>query len=285
MAQTVKPGQLVLVDSGSSDDTVKIAHDSGFDIVHLEARDFSFGRALNLGLAKCRHDVVVILSAHVYPVGPDFLARLVEPLSDPRFAISYGRQVGDHRTKFSEKRIMKGWFPETSIWDQSHAFSNNANAAIKRSVWEKYPYDESLSGLEDLDFARRAQQAGWKVSYAADAEVVHVHEETWKKVSQRYAREAAAYTKIYPATHLSLMHLLSLLVRNIAHDMSDAVSERVIIRNFIPIVRFRFAQFTGTRRGFKRSFDYEPELARRFFYPPELLAKPPRDLTLERRER
>ena len=107
-------------------------------------------------------------------------------------------------TKFSESRVMLKWFPNQNIWDQSHPFSNNANAAVLKSVWQESPYDETLTGLEDLDFAKKALDKGHKIAYVADAPVVHVHEETWSIIRNRYRREAMAYARIVEGSKMSL---------------------------------------------------------------------------------
>ena len=266
--QSIQPDELILVDSGSTDQTVSLAEASGFTIKRLAPEDFSFGRALNLGFSTASGDIVVVLSAHVFPTHDNFLERLLEPFGDSEVAVSYGRQIGDSRTKFSEHQILRGWFPEESVWDQGHPFCNNANAAVKRSAWESLKYDESLSGLEDLEFAKRAQQRGWGLSYVSEATVVHVHEETWRKVSTRYAREAAAYKRIYPSRTLGFLHLFSLFLKNTFHDFGQARDQRVLLKNVSSIVLFRMAQFVGTWKGFRISEPESFELIQRFYYPP-----------------
>lgn len=66
--QTVKPDEVVLVDSGSTDDTVAIAEVAGCKVVHIPKSEFSFGRALNMGCAAASGDILLFASAHVYPV-------------------------------------------------------------------------------------------------------------------------------------------------------------------------------------------------------------------------
>lgn len=266
--QTLTVSELILVDSGSTDRTVSIAHEAGFTIETISPQEFSFGRALNLGFSACTGEIVVVLSAHVSPTGENFLEELVRPFEIPQIAVAYGRQVGDHRTKFSESQVMRGWFPETSIWDQEHPFSNNANAAIRRATWVERPYDESLTGLEDLDFAKEAQNRGWKIAYVSEAAVIHVHEETWRKVYSRYTREAAAYRRIFPGHWLTGPSLLALLFRNISHDVAQAQRERVLLQNLFSILLFRCAQFAGTWRGSRIQASRAPELIQRFYYPP-----------------
>jgi len=269
-SQTRKPDELILVDSGSTDRTVEIARAEGCKIVSIAPHEFTFGRALNRGCEAATGDALLIVSAHVYPLNDGYLEHLVKPLDNPDVAIAYGRQVGDHRTKYSESRVMIKWFPTNSIWDQGHPFSNNANALVRRGVWERLRYREELTGLEDLDFAKRAMEGGARVAYVAEAPVVHVHEESWEVVQNRYRREAVAYKNIYPDTRMTRGQAATLAVTNILSDYWHAAHERKLEpKNYLDIVRFRFAQFRGAYLGFSAERAPDVDLLRRFYYPPQ----------------
>jgi glycosyltransferase involved in cell wall biosynthesis len=265
--QTHLPDELVLVDSGSTDDTVRIAEDHGAKIVHISKDEFSFGRSLNFGCEAATGEVLLIVSAHVYPVFDTFVEHMLAPFARPDISVVYGRQVGDHRTKFSESRLMLKWFPEESIWDQGHPFSNNANAAVRRTEWADLRYDEELTGLEDLDFAHRVLQRGGRIAYVAEAPVVHVHEESWRTIRNRYRREALAYARIMDDATMSAPHALRLALQNTASDYYHAIREGRLIANALSIPTFRAAQFLGAWEGFRTPPTLTDELRRRFYYP------------------
>lgn len=267
--QTVKPDEIILVDSGSTDDTVSIARAAGCRIVHIEKSEFSFGRALNRGCAAATGDVLLLASAHVYPLYDSHIANLISAFDRDGVAIAYGRQVGDERTKFSESRVMLKWFPNQNIWDQGHPFSSNANAAVLRTLWQESPYDETLTGLEDLDFAKRALARGCKIAYVADAPIVHVHEESWDKIRNRYRREAMAYARIFEGSSISLPSAIGLSLSNIARDYLHAVKEHRLRRNVLGIPMFRFAQFIGAWQGFRQPNHVSAQLLEHFYYPPD----------------
>ena len=265
--QTVKPDEVILVDSGSTDDTVSIAESAGCTVVHIAKSEFSFGRALNRGCAAATGDILLFASAHVYPVYNTHVEHIVSAFDREGVAIAYGRQVGDERTKFSESRVMLKWFPNQNIWDQGHPFSNNANAAVLKSVWHESPYDETLTGLEDLDFAKKAIEKGYKIAYVADAPVVHVHEETWSIIRNRYRREAMAYARIVEGSKMSLPNAVGLALSNIAGDYKEAVHAHCLRNNAVSIPLFRFAQFIGTWQGFRAPDHVSARLRERFYYP------------------
>lgn len=266
--QTVKPDEIILVDSGSTDDTVAIAQAAGCTVVHIDRSEFSFGRALNRGCAATNGDILLVVSAHVYPVYNTYVEHIVSAFDREGVAIAYGRQVGDERTKFSESRVMLKWFPNQNIWDQEHPFSNNANAAVLKSVWQETPYDETLTGLEDLDFAKKALGRGYKIAYVADAPVVHVHEETWSTIRNRYRREAMAYARI-EGSKMSLPRAIGLALSNIASDYREAVKANLLRSNALSIPQFRFAQFIGAWQGFREPDHVSARLLERFYYPAE----------------
>ena len=94
LRQEVKPTEVILVDSGSTDDSVAIATAHGARIVHIRPEDFSFGRSLNVGCAAAIGEILVFVSAHVYPLDEFWLGNLVAPFHDPAVVLSYGRQTG-----------------------------------------------------------------------------------------------------------------------------------------------------------------------------------------------
>lgn len=267
LAQTVEDYEIIVVDSGSTDATLSIASRFPVRIEHIASEAFSFGRALNMGCSVARGKYLVFASAHVYPVYRDWLEQLLAPFADPRVVLSYGKQRGDHRTKFSERQVFARWFPEQSTLDQSHPFCNNANAAIRRERWEQEPYDEDLTGLEDLDWARRVKEKGYKIAYVAEAEVKHVHEETWARIFNRYRREATAFKQIFPEEHFTFWDFVRLYVANIVADYRHAWQDGVWSRHWRSVPMFRLMQFWGTYRGFRQHGPVTSALHKKYYYP------------------
>lgn len=297
--QTVKDVQVILVDSGSTDDTVKIASGFPIEVVHIKPEEFSFGYSLNQGIRQSKADYVVFASAHVYPVYPDWLEKLIQPFDDDIVALTYGKQRGMETTKFSEHMIFQQWFPDHSVGRQDHPFCNNANAAIRRELWEQHPYDETIPALEDLAWANWVQKQGYKIVYAWEAEIIHVHKETWPGVFNRYRREGMAFKRIYPQEKFSLWDLARLFAVNSVNDMKQigkvtyrsyfdggspstgsgsvrktgSGSEKSWLRTAYEIIRFRWAQFRGTYLGYRQSSAMLSwKLRQTFYYPKQTIA-------------
>jgi len=266
--QTLKNIQVILVDSGSTDRTVDIAKECGVQVVHIDPQTFTFGHSLNFGISHAESEILVLASAHVYPVYPDWLEKLIAPFKDESVAVCYGKQSGAFNSQFSEKQIFQHWYPETSQHKQGTPFCNNANAAIRKSLWEQHPYDEKLPALEDLAWAKWASENGYTVSYSAEAEVIHIHHEPWKSVYNRYRREGMAFKQIYPNAHFTLGDLIRLLFANISSDYLAARAQKVFLKEWHHIIKFRWSQFWGTYQGYRQSARLLTwNLKRTFYYP------------------
>lgn len=262
--------EVLVVDSGSTDNSVRIATDHGARVLHISPEEFSFGRSLNLGAAAACGEFFVIASAHVYPTTDRWLELLIKSFSDERIALVYGGQRGDQRTKYSEHQIFKQWFPPVSCADQTHAFCNNANAAVRRSVWETLRYDEQVPGLEDVHWAKRAIERGLGVSYCAEAQVAHVHEESYRQVARRFRREAIGLRSVYPWEGMSLLQACRLCVSAIRLDLSQARQEGVFKEVLGSVIRFRISQYWGAYRGMNWQGVLTNELKARFYFPAAL---------------
>lgn len=258
--------EIIVVDSGSTDATLSIASQYPVKILKISKEEFSFGYSLNVGCQAASGQFLVFVSAHVYPIYDDWVTQLLQPFKDERVACVYGKQRGNQSTKFSEHQIFAHWFPETSDLNQNHPFCNNANAAIRRSVWVTDRYNETITGLEDLAWAKQVISTGFRIAYIADAEVVHVHEETPRQVFNRYRREAIAMKSIFPHEKFSFWDFLHLWTKNTFSDARLAMKHLQFWRNILSIILFRSMQFWGTYKGYAQVGSISTSLRRKFYY-------------------
>ena len=259
--------EVVVVDSGSTDSTIEIANSYGCRVTHISQEEFTFGRSLNVGCDYAEGDIFVFISGHCIPIGEFWLEELVKPLIKEKARYVYGRQEAFGSTKFSEKCHFDKWFPNYSKIPQSDFFCNNANAALRRSTWEEYKFDEDLTGLEDMYLGKQLTEQGILLGYVADASVHHIHEETWAQVGLRYEREAIALQSVMPDVHFSLRDFFRFLIAAILSDLSIALNERLFFKKFGEIFAFRFMQYWGTYRGNHEHRKVSQQKKYTYFYP------------------
>ena len=145
--QSYKNFEIILVDNGSKDKTVEIA--KKFNVKILNIKKFKPGRAINYGIKKSKGDVVVCLSGHCIPVNADWLKNLIKDLKKKDVAGVYGRQEPLSFSSDLDKRDLFYTFGLDKKIQKNDTFFHNANSAFLKKTWKKFPFDETVSNIED----------------------------------------------------------------------------------------------------------------------------------------
>jgi len=138
---------VIVVDNASTDATVRKA--AAFGVKMVPITEFRPGEALNIGIRASSGEIIVCLSAHCIPADPDWLGNLVAPLADPQVAGVYGRQEPLPFSDPHDKRDLITVFGRDRKEQTRDPFFHNANSALLRSTWEKFPFDDKVKNLED----------------------------------------------------------------------------------------------------------------------------------------
>lgn len=259
--------EIIIVDSGSTDKTLDIAIKHACNIYSIKKEDFSFGKSLNIGCQNSNGEILVFISGHCIPATNDWLINLVNPIIDSKVVLTYGRQIGNEISKFSEMQVFKKYFPLNNKLPQEDFFCNNANSAILKETWERYKFDENLTGLEDMYLAKTLKLADYKIGYIANACVYHIHIENWRQIKNRYERESVALQLIMPEIHFTFLNLLIYLVSSIYYDSIIAFSEKKLLKNIVNIIKYRSAQYYGSYIGNHSHRKISRKLKEKYFYP------------------
>ena len=200
--QSYKSFETIVVDSGSNDGTQKIAKELSDVFLPIEKDDFTFGYAINHGIKHSTGELVCIVSAHTKPESNNWLKELVsafnyDQLNNSNVALSYGRQIGGENSNFSEKMDFTYSFGREELQkSRPKYFCNNANSMIRKELWVDHPFNESLSGLEDIEWSKYWMDKGYKIVYKPNACIIHIHNETGHQIRNRFWRESIAARSI-----------------------------------------------------------------------------------------
>lgn len=189
--EALRPRQVVVVDSGSTDGTLDIVRAFPTTLIEIKPEEFTYGFALNLGVASVDTEVVATLSAHSLPANPDWLRNLIQPFTRPRVAGVYGRQLPRSNATILEllgMRLTGVLSDRPKLLNRKPLFSN-ANGAFRRSLWLEHPFDEAVGGAEDIAWVRSMQERGYLIAYQPTAAVYHSHGEPLIKHLRRASRD------------------------------------------------------------------------------------------------
>jgi rhamnosyltransferase len=104
----------------------------------------------------------------------------------------------------------------------------------------------------------------------SEAEVIHVHQETWRGIFNRYRREGMAFKQIYPHENFNTWDMLHTLTQNILSDFRVAHKQKQLNKNWKDVLHFRWMQSRGTYTGYHQSGPLTWKLKKSFYYPRSL---------------
>src|ERR1051326_7958535 len=223
------PGTLdvLVVDSGSQDETVKLGWQYGAQVLSIDPASFDHGRTRNLGAKSVRGEVVVFLTQDALPGDLHLIANLVRPFCDPLVAGVHGRQVPRPDADTITRRRLNSWLtgsPTPHVrWLETleqydrltplerYHFCNfdNVCSAIRRDVLMQLPFPASNFG-EDITWGKKALIAGWKLAYEPDAWVIHSHR---RFLAYEYRRSYDSHRRLFELFDLEIVPSLGHVAR------------------------------------------------------------------------
>ncbi len=197
LSQTLTDKEIIVIDSESDDGTLEIAASRNVGIQSIPRKDFNHGGTRNRVAGSAVGKYLVFLTQDILPVDDCLLENLVTPLErDPEIVITYGRQVAYSHAYPIEKFIRTFNYPQASRTRDKNDiaglgvktfFCSNACAAYRSDIFRQLGgfRDDTIMN-EDMEFVYRAVMSGYKVHYAADAQVWHSHNYTLLEQFRRY---------------------------------------------------------------------------------------------------
>lgn len=148
--------EIIVIDNLSTDSSKEVAVQFGARFVTIES--FSFGGSANMCAREARFPVVVIFSAHSYPVSHDFFkliqAKFVE---NPNLAgLRCLHSSNDYRNFINK-------IPATIDPNKSGLIFSGS--AFSREVWKKHPFREDVATFEDKEWTVRVLKEGYEIDF------------------------------------------------------------------------------------------------------------------------
>lgn len=196
MNQSIKPYEIIIVDSTSDDNTVEIAKQMNTVLLTVERRLFDHGGTRNYAASHAEGDVFVFITQDAIPSNEFFLEQIILPFQDQNVAAVCGRQVA-HSSAHVLERIsrefnypsvpMKKTLADVKRYGIKTFFYTNVCSAVRKETFQKVGgYPEPIVSNEDMILAARCILAGHSIVYAPKASVIHSHEYSLKQVFGRY---------------------------------------------------------------------------------------------------
>ncbi|SCA63962.1 O antigen biosynthesis rhamnosyltransferase RfbN [Chlamydiales bacterium SCGC AG-110-P3] len=194
LASRMRP-RILVVDAGSTDDTVNIAKRLGAETMSIPTREYNHGLTRERARKHLNTDIAVMMTPDAYAIYTTMLETLVAPIVNGDAAVAYARQLPHRGASAFEAFPREYNYPSEShirgIEDAKKYkaytfFCSNSCAAYDQQALDAVGGFPSVLLGEDTCAVAKLLRAGYRIAYVAEARVRHSHRYSLKQEFQRY---------------------------------------------------------------------------------------------------
>ena len=195
MQENVNINKIRYILTESNDNTKEYLDNNNIEYKLIKKEEFSHSLTREKEAYESDANIIVFISQDIVIDDKNWLEKLVSPIIKNEAEATYSRQL----TKYNniEKYVREFNYPDKSIIKTKDSvdelglktfFFSDAASAVKRDIFIKLNgYDnKDLPINEDMFFAYRLINNGYRIKYTADSYVYHSHKFSLKELYNRY---------------------------------------------------------------------------------------------------
>lgn len=257
--KTIYKYEVICVDSGSKDNTVEIIKKYDCKLVEIPAKDFGHGKTRNLGASKGTGEFIIFITQDAVPANDEWIQNFVDAMKlDDNIVGGFGIHYPYPDCNLFDKKDLKihfdGFGADNTIYyleDKARydneegyrhllAFFSDNNSCLRRSIWEKYPYDD-VDFAEDQIWARKMIELGYKKVYCPFAAVYHSHNYKLFSYIGRYFDEYKSLYKLHGYRMANNLHTSIInMYKHIKSDYKYVISLDISLFKKIKWINYSF---------------------------------------------
>ena len=236
--RTSRRFEVIVIDSGSTDGTVKLLRDFPVRLREIAPESFNHGETRNFAASLAEGEHLVFLSQDAEPANDGWLDALVSPVEeDERVAGAYPGflpRPGCH--PMEQREILDGPFvsaeigmrfikravgnPDYSINPWPYIHFPNTCSCIRRAVLARFPF-RPVNFAEDQDWAKRVLEAGYVTVFVPNAVIIHSHSYPAKVQFHRCYDHGSAMRELFGKREFpSFRRIVPEAVRSVSLDLT-----------------------------------------------------------------
>ncbi|MCX7012623.1 MAG: glycosyltransferase family 2 protein [Candidatus Sumerlaeota bacterium] len=252
-AQQPAPMEIVVVDSGSSQEVQAALESRPIRLFRIAPSEYSSAFALNRAIEEARGELIAILSQDALPADTHYLARLSAAFDSALVAGAYGRQTPRPNDHPLNRKDLETAYPPVSRAQTADCWMDNACSMIRADLWRLHPFAKEAVVAEDHEWAKWAQSQGREIRYQADAVVVHSHPRGARAMWRRSYLEGLGLAWVHQR-RITLARALGRCAREVASDvvwLARHGEARFIPGSVVDRLAKHAGLYWGQRRGLR----------------------------------
>lgn len=197
--------EVIIVDNYSTDSSVKIAEKYNCRVVFI--KEFTYGKATNVGIETAKSDYVLLLSSHAIPIGNSFFKNTMKALNtiENVAGIRYINSMENY------KRAFKNNFKVT---DPLHNGLMTGCAMVNKKIWTEFKFDEKLPFSEDKEWSKRVVDNGYHILDLNETFFYFIKRDRKSQIL-RFKNETLAYYLLNKKNYPNLINVIASFLKKI----------------------------------------------------------------------
>lgn len=167
--------EIIVIDNQSTDGSKTVTQK--YNARYVAIQEFSYGGSANVAAREAKHPIIVIFSAHSYPVSHDFFALIKDKFSanENLAGLRCLHSSNDYRNFINQIPAKE---------DPNRSGLIFSGSAFSKKIWERYPFREDVTTFEDKEWSKRVLEAGYDIEFVPAIFSYEIH----RTRKQRYVR-------------------------------------------------------------------------------------------------
>ncbi|MDT8415692.1 MAG: glycosyltransferase [Flavobacteriaceae bacterium] len=197
--------EIILVDNYSTDNSVEIAKQYHCRIEYI--KEFTYGKAINLGISCAKNQYILLLSAHSVPIGKCFFKTALKTFKNDKniAGLRFINSIKNYEIALNNNFITKNPLENGLM---------AACAMVNKEIWQRYTFDEKLMFSEDKEWSKRVIENNYKIIQLAET-FFYFAERNNKNQLSRFINENTAQIILNKTEPTSISKIIFVFIYNI----------------------------------------------------------------------
>ena len=179
--------EIIVLDNLSTDESERITRQQKARFVSIER--FSYGGSANQAAENAKNDIIVMFSAHAYPVSHDFFEQIkLKFEANPNLAgLRCLHNNNDYKNYIEEIDAEQ---------DPNKSGLIFCGSAFNKKVWELHKFKDDIVTMEDKEWSVRVLKNGFNIEFAPSIFCYHI-KRTKRELFFRYKNETVGAFQLW----------------------------------------------------------------------------------------
>jgi hypothetical protein len=149
--------EIIVIDNKSVDNSINVISKYNAKLVTIES--FSYGGSANLAAESSSNDIIVMFSAHAYPVSHDFFKQI-------KIKFNENSNLAGTRCLHNPNDYKNYINNISSKLDSNKSGLIFCGSAFNKKVWENHKFKNDIQTFEDKEWSKRVLSFGYDIEFS-----------------------------------------------------------------------------------------------------------------------